>query len=50
MTLWDISKRKKRDCPVLIITKMWLTWNIQDNVFKVTVCENLVALLFHLII
>lgn len=34
----------------LLITKVWLAWSIQGNMFKVTMHENLVALLFHCVI
>lgn len=49
MTLQDFSESKKRDCPV-IITEVGPVPNFQENIFKVTVHVNLVALLFHFII
>lgn len=49
MTLQDSSESKNRDCPVTI-TEVWLVPNFQENVFKVTVRVNLVALFFHFVI
>jgi len=37
------------NCPGLL-TEVWLALNVQENIFKVTVHVNLVALLFHFII